>query len=559
VNVSPANLTLWHTGPSPLNCSIGVTNATSTVILPVNQTLAAMTNMSANRTLPPGAYTAIGVCHSPFGPVMEQKTFTVTGANTTSNATNATAPKLSYGITVLSPLGNTTKNVFVSYRHNITPDANCSVKLDGAVTDTPRTLDEDETRSFNRTLPLGKHTLAFTCNNKTLTVKANRTFTVLEKLSEVEGDESLLITPKTAFPGMNVTIEGEFPAYTTATFTVKQPIGTVTLTADVEKDGVGTVVYQVRKDAKLGKYSVTATSDGMEEGERLNGTFIVKKRNQTIAFSGNPDNLTLPFTVTGKEFVEETKVTLSLVGGGTTLTNETLADDAGAFAFTYKGVPAGSYTFTAKSASDSTVLAVRKIVVYVPPKTQATVKNDTPPKWEEPAPEEDTDDVDVPVYTPPPEPKPRPTPTYDDDPEPPVLESPGLLSGVWGWVLIATVLLVLVGGFVGYLAYNGSLDLSSVDAFKESLARLTGKEAPGSGGAAYTAASAHPSSFESDFGSRQAAMSAPVSDADVETIKGFIFGERGKGFDDLTIRSALLGKGWEKAEVDHVFDLIYKG
>ena len=49
-----------------------------------------------------------------------------------------------------------------------------------------------------------------------------------------------------------------------------------------------------------------------------------------------------------------------------------------------------------------------------------------------------------------------------------------------------------------------------------------------------------------------------ASPEEMETIRQFIQRERAKGFDDLTIRSTLVQTGWEKGDIDHVFDEMYR-
>jgi hypothetical protein len=90
------------------------------------------------------------------------------------------------------------------------------------------------------------------------------------------------------------------------------------------------------------------------------------------------------------------------------------------------------------------------------------------------------------------------------------------------------LLLVLVGGLVGFLIYNHSLDVSSGDAFMQSLQQLF------SGGPPQSA----------------------VSKEQGTSIRSFIDGERAKGFDDLTIRNALIARGWHAHDIDHVFDAV---
>jgi hypothetical protein len=58
---------------------------------------------------------------------------------------------------------------------------------------------------------------------------------------------------------------------------------------------------------------------------------------------------------------------------------------------------------------------------------------------------------------------------------------------------------------------------------------------------------------------KAAPAAPPLGAAEAQSVKAFITRERAKGFDDLTIRGALVQKGWSKEQVDHVFDDVYKG
>ncbi len=92
------------------------------------------------------------------------------------------------------------------------------------------------------------------------------------------------------------------------------------------------------------------------------------------------------------------------------------------------------------------------------------------------------------------------------------------------------VLILLLVGIVGYLAYEGKLDVHDL---RGSLAALFSP------------------------GSKRAGLSSEGADEAHDRLKTFIFSERARGYDDLTIRNALLEIGWSAQDVDGAFQRIY--
>ncbi|MBR9692536.1 hypothetical protein GOV07_01250 [Candidatus Woesearchaeota archaeon] len=113
-------------------------------------------------------------------------------------------------------------------------------------------------------------------------------------------------------------------------------------------------------------------------------------------------------------------------------------------------------------------------------------------------------------------------------PEDPELQEPS--AGFPFLLVILLVAVLIIGGTVGYLAYEGKLDFNDLQG---SFNALFHPEAKGPGTA------------------------STVNGQQAEELKAFIFGERSKGFDDLTIRNALVEKGWNQGDVDSVFQLVY--
>ncbi len=99
---------------------------------------------------------------------------------------------------------------------------------------------------------------------------------------------------------------------------------------------------------------------------------------------------------------------------------------------------------------------------------------------------------------------------------------------IW-WILLIVVFVILLGT-LGYLAYEGKLDMHDLAGSLKAL-------------------------FHPEAKSTGSGLSDP---GQVEELKAFIFGQRSKGYDDLTIRNALIQRGWAENDVDGVFQQIYQ-
>ncbi len=99
--------------------------------------------------------------------------------------------------------------------------------------------------------------------------------------------------------------------------------------------------------------------------------------------------------------------------------------------------------------------------------------------------------------------------------------------------IIGLVLLLVLGGTVGYLFYEGKLDVHDLWGSLQAL-------------------------FHPEAGlSRGGGAASGLSPQQVESLKEFIFGERSKGYDDLVIRNSLIQRGWRESDVDSVFQQVY--
>jgi hypothetical protein len=313
------------------------------------------------------------------------------------------------------------------------------------------------------------------------------------------------------------------------------------LTATVGSTGSLSINYTLPLDVLVGNYTVIVYSNDDPTNVSQSG-FSVITRVATIQVSGNqPFKQGVAFYVDGEGFMPSETVNLAITGNGVSITNATHALIDGSFVFLFSNpLPPGNYTIRASSSTDHTLTAVANVSISagltIPAPPPVVTSPPALPDLPSPQLPQDTTNTDnqqpqveqpAPIETP-------PTPTNTYTPPPTEDITPVATSHWLRYVLIIVGLVIVVGGLGAYLVYNGSLDISSMDSFKSSVEALFGGSAP-------------------------KAHAVKIDPAEAQTIKSFIYGERSKGFDDLTIRGALLSKGWGKDEVDHMFDQIYNG
>ncbi len=442
---------------------------------------------------------------------------------------NAQASEPASKVTLRYPLATAALKLNVTFKHNASSKADCEITMDDNELNTVLLNRNDwytETWTFDEEEE-GMRTFAVSCTNGTWTDTVTRQVNITQEESAIYG---ITVEPKSAFPGSNITFEAQFNPYKDVRIVVTNPIGNKeTFDITVRSSGIMEFEYHIRVTSRTGGYRVTATA---EDGQVENGTFTVMERKPGVWLAGNKTNVTAgnSFLVFGEQFLPDDRVRFTLTGGSGSIVNTTTADEDGAFAFLYPGTLAvRSYNLVARSDGDTTLVAYlsfnvtpKPVVVNNTPKV-----NNTPP----PPPQDDDDFVSPPPVNNQPDDDLLPSPNPSPRPNPPNLEEPTDIDGGfnWMWIAIPVAMLVVIGGLGGFLVYNGTIDLSSMGL--------------GTGSHASAPLSIRPSL---------------IDPAEEQTIKSFIYGERGKGFDDLTIRGSLVGKGWDKNEVDRVFDEIYK-
>jgi hypothetical protein len=338
---------------------------------------------------------------------------------------------------------------------------------------------------------------------------------------------TLSITPSIVFLGQSLVVSGSFQPGETVTLVIASPVTTSSFNATADNAGGLRFSYQVPVSGRLGTYRVTAYPIANPQ-ETQSGTFTVREQAASLHLLSENITQGTPFIVYGEQFFANESITLLLIGGGTTVTNTARTNADGEFSYAYLLAEAGSYTVTARSGT-----AVASIPVNIQEGNPSDV---------EPGAVIDVKDAQVPeqgsaqAVTPIEAPL-ETTPQVAEPVSEPVLapvDLPPERSWRWLWVLCS--FFAVVGLTIGYFIYNGAIDISDPDACKESIRALL------SGGLRRSA-------------TRK--VSSPDHAAD-RALKSFIFSERAKGFDDLTIRSALIARGWEKGAVDRIFDEIYR-
>ncbi|HIH23893.1 TPA: hypothetical protein HA251_02560 [Candidatus Woesearchaeota archaeon] len=389
---------------------------------------------------------------------------------------------------------------------------------------------------------------------------------------------NITILPKLIFQGTTAQFNATFSPYSTVEVTVEDPDGRWNITAyTVGSSGMLRAQYIVPSNAPTGMHVVVAASDD-EDPVVKEGWFNVTRRVPNIILAGNKTSVPVgtPVVVQGEQFLQSDNISLTLVGGGTNLTYAS-TDAEGRFTFTFYNLSVRAYDLTVKSVARPTVMDtlsfnVTPVNVTGTNRTNATNATNTTVNitvigaWNSSNASGDVyadlgyADIELEsetggdYYA---DYEPTPVSTVDgSDVDQDIIvddDASSSSSGGLRWLIALVVLVVVVGGTAGYLVYNGTLDLSSADAFKESVGALfSGGHAP-----RQQASSSISGGPINAFG-EPVRTSPGIGSAESETIKSFVYTERAKGFDDLTIRSGLISHGWDKTQVDATFDEIYK-
>jgi hypothetical protein len=268
-----------------------------------------------------------------------------------------------------------------------------------------------------------------------------------------------------------------------------------------------------------------------------------------------------PFTVVGEGFVPDDDVNIYLTGRSSTISASAPTDEDGTFVYTYLGALAGTYALTARSVSNNRVLAAISVTVLAAaasphdepepgdPEPQITVIGSSKGDLEK----DESDLAGQQLQSQPQDELPSPEPEQTRLPD--ELEQGQTDGGGLGWWWALILAFVILGGLVGFLVYTGALDMGSWDGFQDSVRSmmegdLSRKQVKEVGKVSLSRANEGSSAS-------LAQGTGPSRPQSTPTLSTFISAERRKGFDDLTIRNALIGRGWDKAAVDRTFDELY--
>jgi hypothetical protein len=456
------------------------------------------------------------------------------------------------GVVIIYPLAVDVPELNVTFKHNFTSAATCRV-YDNITSGALRTRqdvpdDFSQAVSFSAPYDPGDYLFTVECANSTYTTRASRAVRVSVPSDNPAG---VAVSPSGVYPGQEITITGRTLAHSNTTIQVIDPDEYVDELYVLATTSSFRITYTVPLDAMIGNYTVVVFSQ--DDTENISQSkFTVKQRVPYMEVAGNPSTIRAGYAVYifGEQFLPSDNVTLALTGGGLLLTNKTRTDVDGIFTFGYPdGFRAGTYALVAKSTTDSDITARMNFTVVESSSSSSRSSSSSlssgssssgsyssSDDWSDSSGGSSSDDWSRSSSD---SSDDGGSSSYDDgssssgSSQDPIIEDPAPVSSFrWLYFLIGFV--VIVGGLFGYLVYNGSIDLSSGEAFSESIRRIFSADAPSSGGA------------------------ARIDPGEEQTIRSFIYGERHKGFDDLTIRSALVAKGWDKYEVDRIFDEIYQ-
>jgi hypothetical protein len=475
------------------------------------------------------------------------------GGGGSGNASN-------YQITVLAPPTTVPAPIVrVAYRHNASSVRTCIVTLDNFDwdVDDPRwdnplftkqaTVSPNTIRNETFTNVLaGSHTLGFFCMmaDGNGWQEAFREVTVTGGTTNMSGNATINILSPKSSTGTKVNITFKHNATSSGACTV-----------EVDDEEILTVMVAVNRTSttmetvSLGSHELVVMCEGIGWSARSVKTFRARAGTNTttddallrLQGGGSAVPAMTAFTLLGTKFPAYDIVELVIRSGGVSDTGEIETDATGAFTIDHDGLPAGTHSITARSATDTSYVAFLLLTVRNGTMTTPAYPPYDPPD-SDPWPLEPEDDPD-------PWPsEPDDTPYVYPDPTLPVTESPAGIN-LWVWLLPLLLILLLVGGTAGYLAREGMLDVTSWSGFTRSVDDLVHGRSRTSGVTATRPVVTQP---------RMAVVARPPTAAERTTLRAFIAKERQGGAEDLAIRGALLAKGWEKSLVDGVFDEVYR-
>ena len=469
--------------------------------------------------------------------------------------------------------------------------------------------------TFTAVLP-GTHLFSVYCIDDAMGVPLidyRQTVVAGNLTSNTSANATVTITSPGSTTGPNVTIAFRHTAMVSGicnlTIDARHLIAVVAppQTATTYLTTASTGSHQLTVACTGASWSASATTTfRVRTGADGNGTNSTRDPRLRLEGGGSSVLANTPFTLLGDRFLPDSLVLLTLTGGGITDEGEIDTAGDGTFAIDHDGLPSGTYRILAEDFDDQDVSAVLVITARAANTTAPDADKDSVPDAEDNCPYQkntdqadadwdgigdacdatdadgdddglpDTDDNCPLIYNPsqadedwngvgdacdtsgggtPPDDGWVDDGNADDDityptPVTSTLEQPSDVRW-WLWLIPLLVVILFVGGTAGYLVHEGTLDISSWDDFRSSVRDLL-HGPPGRRSATATLPQATAGAIARSPFARQP---TPQERA---TVRGFITKERQGGIDDLAIRSALLGKGWDKHMVDAVFDDLYR-
>jgi hypothetical protein len=526
--VSPVSVFYSHAADHALTCILNIDNSRGIAA-------AVQSSQTESVALDPGTHSLNVTCGDA----------TTIGRSQTVSVAIA-GPREQATVRILLTADTAPPNLVLPFNSSISGAVTCQLSSEGTLLRTLLQVPQGivQTVQFAAPFPLGSRRFDINCANITYNASDSKSV-IIEQVPSTQ--MQLSISPSRVYAGQDITIMGNMTPLSIAVVRITPPAG-VTTTANYTTDVNGTLraSYRLPASAPDGEYVVSAfTTD--QPGVMHSGTFRVGARSPAIRLSGGKTTIlaSSAVTVLGADFFADEDVTLLLLGGGETRNGTASTDADGEFSYSFpEKLPAGSYSLTARSGTNTSVTASLTFKVISgtavgtqtgtttgEPGAQAPLDGQTPI---------DVGNVDtgwgVPQLPPQEETTVLPEPTGGEQSPiveyPPVEEQPAAVqetSSWFSWWMTPLFVLLVIGGTLGALVYTKALDVSSADAFKRSLAALFSRQAE------------------------------PAVDPSRQmSIKAFIRQERSKGYDDLTIHNALVAKGWSKPEIDKTFDSLYK-